>query len=315
MELINELVDGYASQMSQIDRCIRRIIEKAEGSAREVLLDLHHRGGKRLRPLLVLLASDLYDYSGPSVIPVAAAVELIHLAALLHDDVLDEATTRRGGPTFNHLWGDKAAVLAGDFLWAESLQLLAGCGEPQLVSIMSQAVSVMCRGEIDQLNHRGDFRPEMPLYLQRIEDKTAYFIAACCRCGPLLAGRDTAPMGDYGLAVGMAYQIIDDLLDVVGQARNMGKGVAQDLSLGTVTAPLIFLLQEPLYQREAWGAIQGEDKERLREMLKASGALEKTWQLAHSYAQRALAQKERLPDHPLREVLGRLALGVIERTY
>ncbi len=203
-------------------------------------------GGKRLRPLLVILCSGLADPSHQALIDMAAATELIHTASLIHDDILDQAATRRGTATINYLQGNHTAVLVGDFLFATAFGLLTRTGYPEAMALMTGAIQAMCQGEIDQKEDVFQFSVTENRYLDRIEKKTAALLAACCGAGALTGGaapEDVASLMAYGRYLGLCFQITDDLLDFTGDSTDMGKPSGTDLAQGILTLPAIYLLQ------------------------------------------------------------------------
>jgi len=285
---LEEVIAPYAPAMEKVEEVIRRVEERAQSPVKEILAYLNHRSGKRLRPLLVIISSSLFGSIPPQAILVAGAAELIHTAALLHDDVVDEANPRRSGPTVNHLWGDKAAVLVGDYLLAEALHLLLDT-DLEMIGIMAAVVADMCTGELDQLCSRFDPNQALAAYLKRVELKTARFFSACCRAGALLGGASSSEaeaMACYGLNIGMAFQLVDDLLDLQGEGRLLGKATGQDLAAGVLTLPVLYLLNDP-----HWGPLVQEhlrEPNLLADWARESGAIDRSWDTARDYALSAL---------------------------
>ncbi|NLM95117.1 MAG: polyprenyl synthetase family protein [Firmicutes bacterium] len=292
---LEEVIASYAPALGKVEEVIRRVEQRAESPAKEILAYLNHRSGKRLRPLLVIMSCSLFGSIPPQAILVAGAAELIHTAALLHDDVVDEASVRRNGPTVNHLWGDKAAVLVGDYLLAEALHLLLDT-DRQMIGIMAGVVADMCTGELDQLCSRFNPNQALAAYLKRVEQKTARFFSACCRAGALLGGASASEveaLAAYGLNIGMAFQLVDDLLDLQGEARLLGKATGQDLAAGVLTLPVLYLLDDP-----HWGSLVQDhlhEPNLLADWAKQSGAIERSWKAARRYALAALGYLDLLP--------------------
>jgi heptaprenyl diphosphate synthase len=209
-------------------------------------------GGKRLRPLLVLLCSGVDDPACPQVIEIAAAAELIHTASLIHDDILDQADTRRGVPTLNILQGNHTAVLAGDLLFATAFGLLAHCHCPGALAVMTDAIRDMCQAEIEQKEALFQFSVTESMYLNRIEKKTASLLAACCSAGALAGGQvpeAVASLDAYGRNLGLCFQITDDLLDFTGDSSTLGKPSGSDLAQGILTLPVIYLLNNTAFEQ------------------------------------------------------------------
>lgn len=281
-------------------------------------------GGKRIRPALVLLASQ-FPSNGHTgrVLPVAAAVELIHMATLVHDDVVDNATLRRGLPTVNAKWSNQVSVLTGDYLFAKAFSLLAQTGDNRLVRIMADVVFEMSQGELRQVATYFDADQTEQDYLNRIAQKTAYLIAECCRLGAIVGGADEEQIQalyDYGLNVGMSFQIADDLLDFHGNSRTTGKPVAEDLRCGILTMPVIHALAHSPRADELRAVIAsrnvGEaEVAAVHECLESAGSFEYARHRARSYLNRAYAALEKVPELRSQLTLQLLADFVINRQF
>lgn len=239
-----EVVRRFAPDLAAIEAAIvenlRSHNELLERMASHVALS----GGKRLRPLLVVLCSRLSGYEGREHIPLGNVVEYLHAATLLHDDVLDEASVRRGAPSANCIWGNHLAILGGDFLYTTAFDILLQGFPREIIRILCRSSLDMIEGEVLQRQWRG--RPEITeeTYLRIVGLKTASLISACCRTGSLLAGADpaqTVRLGDFGRSLGIAFQIIDDTLDYLADPAKLGKALGGDLRQGTITLPLIHL--------------------------------------------------------------------------
>ena len=204
--------------------------------------------GKRLRPILLLLSAGFRPANDYLLIKAAAAVELIHTASLIHDDIIDESSERRGRVTLNTGWGNSSAVLAGDFFFARAFELLALCGDFELNKLLTRAVSTMCEGEIEQRNCSYNFQLTEEQYLRNIYRKTAALMEACCGSGARLSKLEDGALQQleaYGRNLGLAFQIIDDVLDITGDPSATGKPLGNDLREGIITLPLIYILQDP----------------------------------------------------------------------
>jgi heptaprenyl diphosphate synthase len=206
--------------------------------------------GKRLRPILLLLSGSFKPVHSENLIRAAAAVELIHTASLIHDDILDESQERRGKPSINALWGNRLAVLAGDFLFSRAFELVALCRNYELLKVLSRAIGTMCEGEIEQVRFAFNLQLNEQQYMQNIYRKTAALMEACCSAGGRLAGLDDAAvlqLEAYGRNLGLAFQITDDILDITGESLITGKPVGNDLREGIITLPLIYVLEDPIW--------------------------------------------------------------------
>ena len=208
----------------------------------EVTAHLVEAGGKRIRPMLTLAAARLCGYDGPWHVHLAATVEFIHTATLLHDDVVDESAQRRGRPTANLLWDNKSSVLVGDYLFARAFQLMVEPGNLRVLTILSNAAATIAEGDVLQLSAAQDLRTDEGIYLKVVRGKTAALFSAATEAGGVIAGADdaaTRALFDYGDALGIAFQIVDDYLDYAGDAGNTGKNVGDDFRERKLTLPVI----------------------------------------------------------------------------
>ncbi|MCR3922548.1 MAG: polyprenyl synthetase family protein [Firmicutes bacterium] len=280
-------------------------------------------GGKRLRPALVILCGSFYPAVHNELVDVATATELIHTASLVHDDIIDHAAYRRGRATISAAWGNQQAVLYGDFLFARAFSLLTKHGFSGILGKMTHAISLMCEGEIQQSNLLYDCKIKEADYLAYIHKKTAYFLAACCAAGAEACGltpSQVKPFENFGLQLGYAFQLTDDLLDLTGSSENTGKPVLQDLREGYLTFPIIKLLRHPIYGIRTHNIIDerqftGENVEFICRSLQESGIIEETYHKARTLTARAKRNLDKLPLKPARAILSRLADYVVRRSY
>lgn len=282
-------------------------------------------GGKRLRPALVLLCarSTSPKHETGRAVNVAASVELIHTATLVHDDVIDESNTRRGRKTANSVWGNRVSVLVGDYMLARAFLLLAREGNARIMKELSRATVAMAEGEIVEIETKGRV-DSSDAYLHIIRCKTAEFMSACCRIGAILA--DAPPdienaLARYGLNMGMAFQITDDLLDLVGDPAVTGKPIGSDLREGKATMPIILTMSvsEPADRRAIErifdsGSVLPEDVEFVRRLALSSGSVAETRRLAAEYVEFAVGQLQLLPISEARLALEDLARYTLNRT-
>ena len=277
--------------------------------------------GKMLRPCLVLLCGRACGPVGHSHHVAAAVVEMIHMAALIHDDVLDESQVRRRGATLNELYGNETAILAGDFLLSHTFSLCSQLRSQRLCSIIASTTNMVCEGEIMQVAHKGDLQLREEEYLAIISRKTASLCGTCCRLGVECSGGSAElarAMDDYGCALGMAFQITDDLLDLVGSEPVMGKTLGRDFLQGKLTLPLI-RARERLNggsRRELLELLRrarAEDLDRIRDIVSDCGGLDSVYQTAQEYIERAVEKLTVLPAGTEREALKKMAGFVVER--
>lgn len=291
----------------------------------EVTAHLIDAGGKRIRPLLTLAGARLLGYEGEDHVRLAATVEFIHTATLLHDDVVDESGQRRGRPTANLLWDNKSSVLVGDYLFARAFQLMVAPGNLKALNILSNAAAVIAEGEVLQLTAAQDLATSEGTYMQVVRGKTAALFSAATQVGGVIAGADARAeraLYDYGDALGIAFQIVDDWLDYGGAGEGIGKNIGDDFRERKLTLPLIRALaladsdERAFWERTiARGQQAPGDLERAQAILLRTGAMEGTRRAALAEAARAKAALSALPAHPLRDLLAGLADYVVERAY
>ncbi|GEN25378.1 octaprenyl diphosphate synthase [Halomonas cupida] len=278
-------------------------------------------GGKRLRPLLVLLAARALDYSGDRHITLATLIEFMHTSTLLHDDVVDESHMRRGKATANDAWGNAPSVLVGDFLYSRSFQMMVEIGSMRVMEILSAATCTIAEGEVQQLTNVGNPDTDEAAYFETIQGKTAMLFEAASHTGAILAEatpEQEQAMAAYGRYLGLAFQLVDDLLDYQGDAQAMGKNVGDDLAEGKPTLPLIqaMAVGTPEQAKLIRRAIRKGGLDHLDEVLAiidATGSLDYTREKAEEMSARALAELEHLPPSPYRDSMAELARLAVER--
>ncbi len=312
-----------AEDMAAMNRLIQ-----ASLSSDVVLIDqLSHyiigSGGKRLRPLLVLLAARACGYEGEQHINLAAVIEFIHTATLLHDDVVDASELRRGQETANAIWGNEASVLVGDFLYSRAFEMMVEARSMRVMEILSHATNTIAEGEVMQLLNCNDPDTTEERYLQVIQRKTAKLFEAGTQLGAVLAGRpetEERALADYGMHLGTAFQLVDDMLDYNASAEQIGKNVGDDLAEGKPTLPLIHTMSRgtPEQARLVRQAIEHGGRERIDDILAAiesTGAIAYTARLARTEADKARSALDALPASRHREALVALADFAVERCY
>ncbi|MGY8811941.1 MAG: octaprenyl diphosphate synthase [Pseudomonadales bacterium] len=280
-------------------------------------------GGKRLRPLVVLLSARACGMSDPRQHSLAAIIEFLHTATLLHDDVVDTSDLRRGRSTANALWGNAPSVLVGDFLYSRAFEMMVTLGDMQIMRILANATNVIAEGEVLQLSKVRDANTDEATYMEVIRSKTAMLFEAACHTAGVLANANpeqTEALRQYGNALGIAFQLMDDLLDYSGDAAEMGKNVGDDLAEGKPTLPLIYTMRHgtPEQAQLVRNAIQkgGSDQiEPIREAVAASGALDYTARLAHEQADEAVRLLQALPASEYRDALEQLARFAVDRSF
>lgn len=321
---LEALTAHLTDDMEAVNALIReRMASEHAPRIPEVTAHLVEAGGKRLRPLLTLAAARLCGYTGEHHLRLAAAVEFIHTATLLHDDVVDESERRRGRPTANLLWDNKSSVLVGDYLFARSFQLMVEIGSLRVLDILANASAVIAEGEVLQLAAASNIDTTEAIYLQVIRGKTAALFAAATEAGAEVAGapeEEVAALAAYGDALGLAFQITDDVLDYGGRSARLGKNAGDDFRERKLTLPVIkAVAKADPEERAFWlrviekGQQTDGDLEHALALMTKHGAMEAARADALAWAARAQAALAALPDHPLRAMLSDLAAYVVER--
>lgn len=270
----------------------------------QIITYLLSEPGKMLRPRLVFLVASLYPSDQEIVQDAAVAIELIHLASLVHDDVIDGSALRRGRESLNSRWGSKASVLVGDYLFATAFRLINQHNVPDILETVTRTIQTMCSGEIQQLSSTFELNLSLPDYLQRIYRKTACLFECCCRVGALassMPSQQRDSVEKFGASLGMAYQIIDDVLDFLSTSSYLGKPVGSDLLEGNITLPVIYGMQDQNCQKDLQEILNlpanlAGQLERVIQLLQHSGAFEKAIQLAEAYLADARLNLKSLPE-------------------
>jgi octaprenyl-diphosphate synthase len=318
--LIQEFI---AADMQAVDAVIRRRLNSDVALIREVAEYIVGSGGKRLRPALVILSAGAFDYRGTQHFELAAVVEFIHTATLLHDDVVDGSELRRGNPTANALFGNAASVLVGDFVYSRAFQMMVDVQSMRVMQVLAEATNVIAEGEVLQLMNCHNTGIDEHDYLQVIRYKTAKLFEAATRLGAILGGAATtaeSAMADYGMHLGTAFQLIDDVLDYSGDNKATGKNIGDDLAEGKPTLPLIHAMRHGNATEAALirKAIEDGGRAELPQVIAAierSGALAYTRRQAEAEARAASAALSALPNSKYRESLLQLAHFAVTRDY
>jgi geranylgeranyl pyrophosphate synthase len=314
LELIHEELERVECKMREVSR-----IEYEQ--LRTALDYLLGSGGKRLRPALVLLSSKFYPADAEKVVSLAAAVETLHTATLVHDDLIDNAFLRRGNPTLNALWNSAATVLTGDYLFARAAAFAAETECVRVVSIFAQTLMTICSGELNQIFGSDREQPTREYYYQRIYSKTASLFAASTETGAILSGAsepEVQALRDYGYHLGMAFQIVDDVLDFTGDEGELGKPIGSDMRQGIITLPTIHFLEAHPEDEAVSQVLSGQDEGddavlAAVGMIKKSGAIESSLGEARGVAARSRDALSILPNNEYRQALLDLTDFVVER--
>ncbi len=311
------------SNMDAVNDTIKRRLSSEVVLINQIGHHIVNSGGKRLRPMLVLLAAHALGYRGRHHINLAAIVEFIHTATLLHDDVVDSSEQRRGQETANSLWGNEASVLVGDFLYSRAFQMMVEVGDMRVMEILAETTNTIAEGEVLQLLNCHDADTTEDRYIKVIRYKTAKLFEAASRLGAILSDSDRElelAMARYGMHLGTAFQLVDDMLDYDASDKEIGKNIGDDLAEGKPTLPLIHAMRNGTPEQTALvrrAIEQGglEEMERIREVIETTDAIAYTARAAREEAGKAEAALENVPDSPYKEALFALAEFSIHRTY
>lgn len=308
--------------VKKIDQIIERHLDSSISLIPTIGRHLIYAGGKRLRPLLTIASFRLFKDEGEEALGLAAAVEFIHTATLLHDDVIDESKLRRGLPTANELWGNQASVLVGDFLFARSFQLMIEANNAEVLKILANAAACISEGEVLQLSLCHNLEVKMEDSLRIIEAKTATLFAAACEVGALMATHKAhaSALRAYGQNLGMAFQIVDDILDYCAHEAQLGKKIGNDFREGKITLPIILIHphcqndEKEFFKRTLIDQNQtSEDLPQALEILLKYNGINKAYDLAATYGEKARQALEILPEHPIKGLLVHLVDYCLKR--
>jgi heptaprenyl diphosphate synthase len=309
------------SDIDKIEQELKAVVASDQQMLQEASLQLIQAGGKRIRPVFVLLAGKFGTYKLDTIKHVAVALELIHMASLVHDDVIDAALLRRGSATVNAKWGDRVAMYTGDYLFAKSLECITNLEIPDVHKALSKTIVEVCKGEIEQIRDKYNFNQNLRVYLRRIKRKTALLIAASCQLGAMAAGacRETSNrLFWFGYFVGMSYQIIDDILDFVSNEEALGKPAGGDLLQGNITLPVLYAMKEPELREQIVKVDEStgtDDIQKIIRLIKNSDAIEQSFSFSERYLQKALQVIQPLPRGQAKSALQNVAKYIGKRKF
>jgi len=319
---IRPVIDLCADDMSSVNSLIRDSLDSSVVLIRQISQYIIDSGGKRLRPMLVIMAARACGYQGRHHVTLAAIIEFIHTATLLHDDVVDDSDLRRGKETAHAVWGNAASVLVGDFLYSRSFQMMVGVDSMRVMEDLANTTNTIAEGEVEQLLNMYDPEVSQQRYFSVIEKKTARLFEAACQLGAVLTGREdlATALATFGRELGTAFQVADDVLDYSADADKLGKNSGDDLAEGKVTLPLILcreqageedrkLIDESIRKGDL-GQIH-----RITSLIRDSGALDQARQVAHERANAALAAIAPLAPSPWKDAMEQLARYSVTRDY
>ena len=322
---LNRLFAGIQSDLDQVDVTFQERATSGLDILNSASMHVLGSSGKRLRTALTLLSGKLNSYLFDKLLPLSVAFEMVHLATLIHDDIVDNAAMRRGNPTVNSIWGNNIAILLGDYYFAKTAGLIADINDNRIDRLFSDTVATVCEGTIMEMMSAGRLDLTIENYFEKISHKTACLIAACCRGGAIVSrasDEQIAFLHEYGMNLGIAYQIIDDVLDYTEDQSTIGKPAGNDLRQGMVTLPLIYALHEQpqnghrqrVHHLLKGMAPQEEDIRAVVNWVIKSGGIKRAYVDAHHYANKAREALHHFPTSQDRDVLDELIDFVVERT-
>lgn len=320
METVTKLI---ADDLSKLESTIQQLITTKISFIKEIVNHIIRSGGKRVRPILIILTARLCGYKDEKHIPYAAIVEFIHTATLLHDDVVDNAQTRRGSSTANIVWGNEPSVLVGDFLFSKSFELMTHNGNEEILRIMSEATTALAEGEILELLKTCDGDTTEEEYFEIIKNKTASLFSAACEVGAILGKvnqNKRAALKDFGYNLGMAFQLTDDVLDYVSYDAVLGKRVGTDLKEGKVTLPLIHAIKSSTDKEKTYinnvlnkAKVTAKDFARISKIIRKYGGVDYTVNTTRQFIDNAKANLEPFRPSAYKESLITLADYILSR--
>jgi octaprenyl-diphosphate synthase len=325
MDSGNEILDKYTEHITKINKELKEALSSRVALVEDIGNHILLGHGKRLRPLFFLLSCQLCDYKGKDAYRLSTIFEYLHAASLLHDDVVDNADNRRNRPSANHVWGNHAAVLEGDFLSSNASLIAVGSNNLLFLKRITETAKQMAEGQLMELVHTDDWETNREEYMEIITAKTAVLMSAACACGAIIsgAGREAEQsLGEFGLNMGIAFQLMDDLLDYTSSEDVFGKPVGKDLKEGKITLPLIYTL--PKIETSERNRLMNlfkthqateQDNRRLIGLVRSKGALDHIKDEARSYVDRATVCLSRFPDLPAKRGLLELNQFIVDRKY
>lgn len=310
------------NDLNTIEDALSKVIQAEHPVLREASTQLLEAGGKRIRPVFVLLSGRFGDFNMEEIKTIAISLELIHMATLVHDDVIDEAELRRGQPTVKHHYGNRIAMYTGDYILARALESITMIEKPAIHQSLSEAIVEVCIGEIEQIKDKYNINQNLRHYLRRIKRKTALLIATSCKLGAISAGlseKHTQKLFRYGYYIGMSYQIIDDILDFTSSSKVLGKPAGNDLRQGNITLPVLIAMQNKTFAEalrrvfQNPSEIEDVDIQELIHHITHSNVIDQSYQLSEKYLHKALEIIQDFPDHKAKRTLENIARYIGKR--
>lgn len=310
------------SDIETIEKELESTLNSSSDLIREASIRLLQAGGKRLRPVFVLLAAKFGNYDIQKVKHIAVPLELIHMASLVHDDVIDNSDMRRGSLTVKAQWNNKVAMYTGDFIFARALEYVAEIDNPRVHQILAKTMVEICNGEVIQMEDKFRLDQGLKDYFRRIKRKTAILIESSCELGAIVGEveeKNVQHIRRYGYFVGMSFQIVDDILDFTATDKELGKPAGSDLMQGNITLPILLLRNDLTIQPYITKAMEGQltesERKEMLKLVRKSSAIQEAARISNKYLQKALQEVEALPNHPMKKKLRDIALFIGKRKF
>lgn len=316
------LYADFRKDLSFIEKELEQSIDSSSPVIRQASLLLLRAGGKRIRPIFVILSSQFGEYSMENVAKVAVSLELIHMASLVHDDVIDDSDFRRGFETVKARWNNRIAMYAGDYIFSRALVSIGEIEISAVHQLLAETMLEICKGEIIQFEYQQQTDQSFRDYLRRIKRKTALLLSSSCELGALVSNATPETVGKlkrFGYFAGMAFQIVDDILDITSTDEQLGKPAGSDLLNGHLTLPTLYIKDDPEFQpfllRSFDGSLTEEERGLMLTYIRKSGAIEKAQQVSNMYLKKAIAEVESLPDGEAKRALLQIAAFLGKRKF
>lgn len=318
--MINKIINLLGNDLAEVENSLNSFGGVQDSHLSELLDYTLGSGGKRIRPSLTLLSAKFYNYNIDYLLPMAVSVELLHTATLIHDDIIDKSEVRRGRPTINSAWGEEKAILLGDYMFARAGEICARTGNLQVIKLFSQTMAMISDGELNQSFAAFNLKQTREQYLSRIYKKTASLFILAIESGAILSKAPrwaASSLREYGYNLGIAFQIVDDILDFTGTEKKLGKPVGSDLAQGTLTLPALLLIERYPKDNPIIKFFQNQNdldnKSRITELIINSTIIKECYDIASTYCAKACQSLERLPDNASHQALSNIADYIVER--
>lgn len=316
------LYADFRKDLSYIEKELEKSVDSSSPVIRQASLHLLRAGGKRIRPIFVILSSKFGEYSMENVAKVAVSLELIHMASLVHDDVIDDSDFRRGFETVKSRWNNRIAMYTGDYIFSRALVSIGEIEMPAVHQLLAETMLEICKGEIIQLEYQQKTDQTFRDYLRRIKRKTALLLSSSCELGALVSNASADTVGKlkrFGYFAGMAFQIVDDILDITSTDEKLGKPAGSDLLNGHITLPTLYIKDNPEFRpfliRSFDGTLTEEERIEMLRYIRQSGAIEKAQEVSALYLKKAISEVQSLPDGDAKKALLQIAAFIGKRKF